>query len=65
MALAGVGQHFSRNLDQYTIMCVFGSVVGCVVLPLMAQVSLYCSSKVGKNSSERVMVVNDSPEVVF
>ena len=39
MALAGVGQHFTRNFDQYTIMCVFGSVVGCVVLPLMAQVS--------------------------
>lgn len=40
MALAGVSEHFSRNFDQYTIMCVFGSVVGCVFLPLMAQVSM-------------------------
>ena len=25
--------------DQYSVFCVFGSVVGCVVVPLITQVS--------------------------
>lgn len=57
MALAGVGQHFSRNLDQYTIMCVFGSVVGCVVLPLMAHVRITCYREytgLSRNKLEKV-----------
>lgn len=27
-----------RFFDQYSVICVFGSVVGCVVVPLIAQV---------------------------
>ena len=30
-----IGKSF---LDQYSVICVFGSVVGCVVVPLIAQV---------------------------
>ena len=29
-----------RFFDQYSVICVFGSVVGCVVVPLLTQVSL-------------------------
>ena len=58
MALAGVGQHFSRNFDQYTIMCVFGSVVGCVVLPLMAQVCVCTSLGTVHTIAERLEGVN-------
>ena len=28
--------------DQYSVFCVFGSVVGCVVVPLITQVKLMC-----------------------
>ena len=31
-----VGKGF---FDQYSVFCVFGSVVGCVVVPLITQVS--------------------------
>ena len=27
-----------RIFEQYSVICVFGSVVGCVVVPLIAQV---------------------------
>lgn len=30
-----LGKHLGRYLDQYTFICVFGSVVGYVVLPLI------------------------------
>ena len=33
--MAAVGRLF----DQYSVICVFGSVVGCVVVPLITQVS--------------------------
>ena len=33
--LMAVGKGF---LDQYSVFCVFGSVVGCVVVPLITQV---------------------------
>ena len=35
--LMAVGKGF---LDQYSVFCVFGSVVGCVVVPLITQVCL-------------------------
>lgn len=41
-------QHWSANMavgrgffDQYSVFCVFGSVVGCVVVPLITQVRTY------------------------
>lgn len=37
--LSGAARRVTRNLDQFSVICVFGSVVGCVVLPLMIQVS--------------------------
>ena len=30
-----LGRHIGRYLDQYTIICVFGSVVGYAVMPLI------------------------------
>ena len=30
-----------RFFDQYSVICVFGSVVGCVVVPLIAQVRIW------------------------
>lgn len=36
--LTGAARRVTRNLDQFSVICVFGSVVGCVLLPLMVQV---------------------------
>ena len=36
MMMTAVGRLF----DQYSVICVFGSVVGCVVVPLITQVRL-------------------------
>ena len=36
--LTGAARRVTRNFDQFSVICVFGSVVGCVVLPLMIQV---------------------------
>ncbi len=30
-----LGKHIGRYLDQYTFMCVFGSVLGYAVMPLI------------------------------
>ena len=30
-----LGKHIGRYLDQYTFICVFGSVVGYVMMPLI------------------------------
>jgi len=30
-----LGKHLGRYLDQYTMLCVFGSVVGYAVMPLI------------------------------
>ena len=38
--LSGAARRVTRNLDQFSVICVFGSVVGCVVLPLMVQVGV-------------------------
>jgi len=39
MSLLSVGKNFTRMFDQYSVICVFGSVVGCVVVPLITQAS--------------------------
>ena len=38
MSLTAVGKNFTRMFDQYSVICVFGSVVGCVVMPWITQV---------------------------
>ena len=51
--LSGAARRVTRNLDQFSVICVFGSVVGCVVLPLMIQVSYNIASLGCVRSSAR------------
>lgn len=38
---AMAGKAIARSFfDQYSVVCVFGSVMGCVIVPLLAQVGL-------------------------